>query len=517
MQARGQGLFQRIRIMTRPALAALLLAAAGCAEAAPPAPPLPAADIRLIDRVTWGATPADIAEYRRLGRAAWLEAQLTSPATEVRLPDAIRPLYDALADPQPIGETVASQEMLRYASVHAADKTQGAEARLVYATTGKDLRFRAVRRSLIRDIYSRDQLREQLTWFWFNHFNIKFVFGSYSPLATDYEERTIRPRALGRFCDLVGATLRHPAMLVYLNNAQSKADKINENYARELLELHTMGVGGGYSQQDVQQLARVLTGATVDIKRWPPPPAPRGGVRDGLFLFDPFLHDGGKKTLLGQTIDQKGMAGIDQATAILCRQPVTATRIARKLAVYFVADEPPPALVERMAAAFTASDGDIAAVLRVMFAAPEFTASLGKLYKDPNHYVVSAARLAFQDRPIVDAWPLNQSLERLGQGRFSRATPDGYPLESANWNASGQLDQRFSFAAQLGRGMPTLFIAPGTGPAGTRGEPPPLQAILAASGIHADLAPATRQALAGANGAADWNALFLSSPEFMRR
>jgi uncharacterized protein (DUF1800 family) len=495
----------------------------GCSLLGPSGEALSAQDFGVLNRLTWGASELDLAEYRRLGRAGWIEAQLTAPADQVRLLPAAKALYDMLGDgPEPpMAAMVRLARQRKDAQVaKKIDVSTGRARYRAYNDEARDWFQRAVERSIVRDLYSRDQLREQMTWFWFNHFNIRFVGTGYGSLSNHYLETVIRPRALGKFCDLVRATQRHPAMLLYLNNAQSRAGQINENYARELLELHTMGVGSGYTQTDVQQLARVLTGLTVDLRQWPPPPAPPGGMRDGITLFDPALHDGGPKRVLGAVITATGMAGIEQATDLACHHPATARRISHRLAQYLLADAPPSAVVDAMAAEFTRTDGDIAAVLRLMFARPEFAASLGKLFKDPNHYILSAVRFSFGDKVIEDAGDLVTVTRHMGQSRMSRPTPDGWPLEAANWNASGQLDMRFALAGTIARGGGRLFARREEGKLAlikARLSVPDLADTRARTGIYAKLAPATQAALAKATDTKERTALFLSSPEFMRR
>lgn len=489
----------------RGALVAVSLALAACA-AAPSAPLASKAEFDLVNRLTWGATPAELRDIQRVGAAAWIDAQL---GPERPLPAEVQMQIDALRlTDGPIGAKVVEIDALRAASVKLADPEARKATYGQYRNGWTQLQMQAVTRSLLRDLASRDQLRQQLTWFWFNHFNIRGSAGTTAMLVGDYEE-TIRTRALGKFCDLVGATLRHPAMIVYLNNAANTVEKGNENYARELMELHTLGVGTGYTQGDVQVLARVLTGVGVDLKRWPPPSPPPGGKRDGLFVFEPARHDDTGKTLLGRKLRGKGFAEVEEATALLCRHPATARRVATRLAKYFVADTPAPALIDRLAATFSKTDGDIAVVMRALIASPEFVASLGKLYKDPQHYVLSAARLALDGKPPQDPVHLGRMLGALGQARYARATPDGYPLESDNWNASGQLASRFQIAGRFGRGVPALL---------GEGDPAIIDLKAAhAAGIYLNLAPATRQVLGEARVAAEWTALFLSSPEFMRR
>jgi uncharacterized protein (DUF1800 family) len=501
------------------ALLALVAAAATPATAAP----LSAQDAAWLNRLTWGANAADVAAFKQLGREGWIRDQLQSPPDRVRMPEAARALLDEWDDgPGDPFETAVRLEVQRRDAMarRRVDGPAAGAQMIAYGQALKTAYGRATHRSIVRDLYSQDQLREQLTWFWFNHFNIRFNAVPYSPLATHYLERTIRPHALGRFCDLVRATQRHPAMLLYLNNAQNQVGKINENYARELLELHTMGVGSGYTQQDIQQLARVLSGLMVDLVHWPPPPAPRGGMREGLTLFDPAFHDGGNRQVLGVRITGKGMAGIDEATTLVCRHPATARRISQRLAQYMMGDAVPAAVVEALAAEFTRTDGDITAMLTLLFARPEFAASLGRAYKDPNHYLLSAIRLAWPDRLIGNPGLLVAELHVMGQGRLSRVTPDGWPLEADRWNASGQLENRFRLADQIGGGIPRLFLPNGLGgreELRAARQVPQLAAMLAQTGLYGRLAPATQGALATAAPGAEWNSLFLSSPEFMRR
>src|SRR5919197_5964474 len=270
-----------------------------------------------------------------------------------------------------------------------------------------------------------------------NHFSVFQFKGPLRALVADYEERAIRPQALGRFRDLLGATARHPAMLIYLDNARNSAGRLNENYARELLELHTLGVDGGYSQADVEALARILTGWSLDL------------ATGELARFYPRRHDFSSKVFLGRTIAGTGAKELDVALDLLARHPSTARFVARKLALFFVADEPPAALVERMAQTFSAADGDIRQVLRTMFASPEFRASLGGKFKDPLHYTVSALRLVLDEQPLPDAQPVIGALARMGEPLYGRPTPDGYPLTGTEWAGPGQLATRFEIARAM--------------------------------------------------------------------
>jgi uncharacterized protein (DUF1800 family) len=328
----------------------------------------------------------------------------------------------------------------------------------------------------------------------------------------------LHDRAFGRFRDLLQATLQHPAMLRYLDNDRNAVGHINENYAREIMELHSMGVGAGYTQQDVQELARILTGVGIDLKPDPPRLKPEWRplyVRAGLFVFNPARHDFGDKHFLGHVIKGSGFAEVEQALDLIAAAPATAHHVALRLATAFVGDTPPPALVDRMAATFRRTHGDMAQVLRTMIRAPEFAATLGRSFKDPVHYALSAVRLAYGDRVIDDAMPIARWFDRMGEGLYDHPTPDGYGLVASAWSAPGQMATRFDIARQIGGGAASLFQATGMG----RDAPivPALQAMLQDKGIAATLGGPTQASLAQAGSPKAWNMLFLSSPEFMRR
>jgi uncharacterized protein (DUF1800 family) len=484
-----------------------------------PALALSAPDLALLNRMTWGANASTAQRFSRLGPEAFVREQLHPPPGE-RLPPAVQAQIDAMKISQhPAPQLAIELEQQRRDANAITDPDRKRDARRAYRQALADLRREAATRSLLRDLYSPDQLKEQLTWFWLNHFNVSANKGNIRALIGDYEETAIRRHALGRFRDLLAATLHHPAMLIYLDNNRNAAGQINENYAREIMELHTLGVGSGYTQKDVQELAHILTGVGVNLTPDGPRvrPALRSQlVRDGLFVFNPKRHDYGDKTFLGHRIAGRGLAEVDQALDILSRAPATARFISRKLALYFVSDDPPPALVDRMATTFRSTDGDIAAVLKTMFDSAEFKTSLGAHFKDPMHFVVSAVRLAYDDRPIVNTLPLQNWLNRMAEPLYGRQTPDGYGLAATAWTSPGQMAMRFEIARVIGSGAAPLFRSPGvTEPA----EPVPLQ--LAANPSLRTMAfrvgQQTREALNTATTAQDWNTLFLASPEFMRR
>src|SRR3984885_12855451 len=336
---------------------------------------------------------------------------------------------------------------------------------------------------MLRDIYSERQLEAVMTDFWLNHFNVYIKKNQTEPfLLPAYERDVIRPHALGRFEDLLVATAKSPAMLMYLDNWQSmgpdsmaarnggkfaklvknpqvkqalKDRGLNENYARELMELHTLGVqcevsadrpvsmldkacGQGDTQQDVTQVAKVLTGWTIDQP-----------YRSGGYQFEQWRHEPGSKTVLGNTIGENGEREGMQVLHMLATSPATAKFISTKLAVRFVSDTPPPALVAGMAKAFLASDGDIKTVLRTMFDSPEFWSP--EVYrakvKTPEEFVVSAVRTSGAE--VTNAIPLVQSLDKLGMPLYGMQTPNGYSWMAEPWVNSGDLVNRMNFAVSL--------------------------------------------------------------------
>jgi len=490
------------------------------AQAAPvDAAPLTAHDLALVNRITWGASPAAVADIQKLGAERWLARQL-HPASTDHLPPEAQAEIDALTVSRtPLAALVVQMDAQNKAANQITDPDQKKAAQQAYNQAFNDLSRQAATRSLLRDLYSPDQLKEQMTWFWFNHFNVYQAKRDIRAMVGDYEDQAIRPHALGRFRDLLEATLRHPAMLRYLDNDQNSVGHINENYAREIMELHTLGVGAGYTQKDVQELARILTGVGVDLSPNPPnlKPAYLGlYVREGLFEFNPNRHDFGDKVFLGHTIRGSGFGEVEQALDILARDPATAHHISLQLATYFMGDDPPAPLVARMSDAFRRSDGDIAQVLGVLFHSLEFDASLGRKFKDPAHYVVSGVRLAYDDRVILNTGPIQGWLNRLAEGLYNHETPDGYSMVAAAWDGPGQLATRFEIARQIGSGSAGLF-RPDVKGAADQPAFPQIQNALYFGGLSQTLGAPTRLALSQAASPQDWNTLFLSSPEFMRR
>ena len=475
-------------------------------------------DFALMDRLTWGVTTSGAEHLRAIGTERWLDEQLHPK--EQPLPPSVTSQIEAMPEVHRLPFDVANAfDMQSRTANQLPDPEQKKAAQQAFQQAMNDRGKQAAARSILRALYAPDQLRERMVWFWFNHFNVHLYKANIRVMIGDYEDRAIRPFAMGRFRDLLTATLRHPAMLRYLDNADNAVGHLNENYAREIMELHTMGVGSGYTQTDVEELARILTGVGIDLKSEDPklkPELQSQLFREGAFEFNPARHDYGDKMFLGHPIKGRGLAEVDEALDILCRQPATATRIAQKLATYFVSDTPPAALVQRMAQTFQKTDGDIAAVLATMVHAGEFAASLksGTKFKDSVQYVFSAVRMAYDDKVILNTNPIQNWLNRLAEGLFNRPTPDGYPLTSATWNGPGQMMVRFEIARQIGSGSSGLF-KPDVPNAVDQPAFPLIQNALFFGSLRQTLSATTQAALDQAVSPQDWNTLFLSSPEFM--
>ena len=472
-------------------------------------------DTAWLNRITYGVNKQVLQEYEALGRDRYLAKQLsadTDPLPQEAL-DILNSEYVSLRD------AMAQILALRAQRKNAADSETKAEAAKAIADSGKAALYRARSRHLIRAIYSPNQLREQLVWFWMNHFNVYAPKANIRWQIADYEDRAIRPHVLGKFRDLLTATMTHPAMLTYLDNAKSRKGKINENYARELLELHTLGVDGGYSQEDVRAVARILTGVGVNNKgktpRLPPGMARDYILGDDGFEFNPARHDYGAKKVMGIDYPGSGWTEVQHLVEQLSTHPATARHISRELATYFVSDEPPQALIEAMSRAFMASDGSIAATLKVMFESDAFEASLSSKYRSPTQFVIASLRQAYDSRMIVNYQPVIGWMAMLGQPLYGYVTPDGYALASDAWNSSGQLSQRFEVARAIGGRVPKLF---------TRGDtsseakaPPQLRNAVYARCYASHLSRNTGKLLGEAKNPILWNTLFLSSPEWQSR
>jgi uncharacterized protein (DUF1800 family) len=370
---------------------------------------------------------------------------------------------------------------------------------------------------LLRTVYSNRQLEEVLVDFWYNHFNVFLDKGNDRFLVTSYEREAIRPHVLGKFKDMLLATAQDPAMLFYLDNWQSVAPPtpeqlarmgaraknargLNENYARELLELHTLGVDGGYTQKDIIAVARCFTGWTISNQ-------PRGG--GGLFEYNDRVHDKGEKLVLGVTIPAGG--GKEDALKvldILGRHPSTGRFISRKLAQRFVADEPPPALIDRMAKTFREKDGDLREVMKTMLTSKEFWSqgAWRSKMKSPLEMIASAIRATGAD--VESAFTVAGQLQQLGAPLYRKMEPTGYSSANAEWTNTAALLARMNFALALAQNkVPGLKVD--TARFEKMGRPEAIaKAVLFIESNN----------LAAANGeAAKVAGLIIGGPEFQRR
>ncbi len=413
-----------------------------------------------------------------------------------------------------------------------------------------------VENKLLRATYSERQLQEVMTDFWFNHFNVFIGKGDDHYLLTSYERDVIRPHAFGKFEDLLVATAQSPAMLFYLDNwlsvgpnsdtangmreraknkraknntpvrqAKGKRNGLNENYGRELMELHTLGVNGGYTQKDVTEVARVFTGWTLT--------KPADGTG---FVFDERMHEPGDKYVLGHRIKYKGQKEGLEVLHILAHHPSTARFVCTKLAVRFVSDNPPPALVDRMAQTFLKKDGDLREVLKTMLNSPEFWQA--DMYrakvKTPLEFTVSALRASGAE--IDDAMPLARQLQNMGMPLYGAQPPTGYSSKAETWVSSSALLGRMNFALALTGGRlrgtqvdPDLLLENGQ-----PGSPGQALAILEDSLLAGDISKQTHDVIAArledakisqrrlddparSPNVAAITGLLLGSPEFQRR
>lgn len=421
----------------------------------PTAPLLPAAlapsdsaEIDLVshvlNRLTFGARPGDYRRVATMGVEAFVAGQL-APATldDTVCARVIRHEFDSLADPE--GSFLRREDGAGdpLQKLFPALRDRGARVGDLYEFKDKVLLDDLTRATILRAVLSERQLCEVMVQFWSDHFNIDPSKAEAKWLKAADDRDVVRAHALGNFRDLVRASAVSPAMLWYLdgraNRVANAGDKPNENYARELLELHTLGVHGGYTQQDVMEVARCLTGWTVrDRKKF----------FKGRVEFNARQHDDGPKRVLGADIPSGlGAADLDRVLEIVVRHPQTARHIAWKLCRRFIADEPPEAAVRATAGAFTAAQGDIPATLRALFATPEFRApeARGAKFKRPFHFVVSALRAAHAETDASKA--LNDYLLRMGHAPFRYATPDGYPETASHWQST--LLWRWNFATAL--------------------------------------------------------------------
>jgi len=486
----------RMRLQCAAWLAGLALAWCGAPVVA--AGPDAAAAAHVLNRLAYGPKPGDIERVARGGVRRYIAEQLDPAFLAQPLPAPLAARLAALDTVHSpagavLGQFLAVRDMARDETEQARDARRAVLERIAR---------QAAEARLARALDSPRQLEEVLVDFWYNHFNVFAGKGVDRALVASYERDAIRPHAFGPFRALLGATATHPAMLHYLDNAASRAGALNENYARELMELHTLGVDEGYTQRDVTELARMLTGWSYNQRALV--------ERNETFRFDPRRHDQGGKRWLGRDIAPAGQAEGEAALDVLAMHPATARHVSAKLARYFVQDEPPPALVERMARTWLAHGGDIRAVLRTLFDSEEFMApaARGAKFKTPYRYVLSAMRATArgdgddegnQDAGAVNVAPdpfkpMLNALNALGMPLYGCQTPDGYKNTEQAWLNPDALSRRIGYAASLAAGADAAALQTGLAPT-----------LSARTVAIVDASPASLRA-----------AMLLGSPDFMQ-
>jgi uncharacterized protein (DUF1800 family) len=442
----------------------------------------------VLNRLGFGVRPGDIERVQKLGIREYIEQQLHPERINDALADEKvltfsslgmkrQDLFEEYPNPQQLARQLGLRNPNQKAASDAANtnptnqKEQAAARRKLQEYMKDNMLQRPqqllqelISNRVVRGVHSERQLQEVMTDFWFNHFNIYWDKGADRWLTTDFEMNVIRPRVLGKFKDLLQATAQSPAMLFYLDNHLSTSPTqlaesalrrrannpnakrkpgINENYARELMELHTLGVDGGYTQKDVTEVARALTGWTIDQPRM-----------NASFIFRPQMHDRGEKTVLGQRIAANGGIQDGQRVIdILANHPSTARFISTKLVRRFVSDNPPQSLVDKVAATYTKTDGDIREMLRTIFYSEEFLspASYGQKMKSPFEYAVSSIRALYG---ATDGNPqIGRAIGQMGQPLYQYQAPTGFPDRADQWMGDGALIARLNFAVSLTSGQ----------------------------------------------------------------
>jgi uncharacterized protein (DUF1800 family) len=431
----------------------------------------------ILNRIGFGARPGDVERVQKMGIREYIEQQLrpesisdaraeskVSHFTSIRMGQG--EIFEQYPDPQRLARELG---IMNPNQAKPEDRPAARAKIQEYMKTNmlgrpNQLLQELVAHKIVRAVESERQLQEVMADFWFNHFNIYWDKGADRYLTTDFDTKVIRPHALGKFKDLLLATAESPAMLFYLDNHLSSSPApvvqaalrnrprpnanakrqpgINENYARELMELHTMGVDGGYTQKDVTEVARAFTGWTIDQPR-----------TSGQFIFRPAMHDRGEKTVLGHRIPaNRGIQDGQQVIDILAHHPSTARFIATKLVRRFVADDPPQSLVNKVAATYTKTDGDIREMLRTIFYSEEFMSpdAYGKKMKSPFEYAVSAIRALGGE--TAGNQQIARAIGQMGQPLYQYQPPTGFPDRADHWMNDGALIARLNFAVTLTSG-----------------------------------------------------------------
>jgi uncharacterized protein (DUF1800 family) len=456
--------------------------------------------IHLFNRLAYGPTLEEIRYVKTIGVERYIAEQLDPEEIpeSIELRSRLAQLETLKLNPVQLRQLYGPLRSLRgFKPTPELEKAQRERVRIILRDAS-DAR-------ILRAVLSRRQLNEVMVDFWFNHFNVFSEKGLDDVWIGNYEERAIRPFVLGHFRDLLFAATKHPAMLVYLDNtlstapgspgARGRQKGLNENFAREVMELHTLGANGGYGQDDVVTLARILTG-------WGINPSGARAYPEYAAVFEGARHDYGAKVFLGHPMQSRGKAEGEEALDILARSPATARHIGFELAQYFVADEPPPSLVDQLAGRFLETNGNIREVLKTLFASSEFWDSAGAKYKTPYQFLISAVRAA--GGPVGNIHPLLATLEQLGMPLYGCLTPDGYKNTEDAWLSPDATTRRISFATALASGETALSPSR------------PVDAAHLEAIFGSTMAGTTREAIMEAPQRLR-AALILGGPDFMRR
>ena len=489
-----------------------------------------------LNRLAFGARPGDIARIKAMGLATWIDRQLdpgriADPEMEARLARLTTLTLDTETLAQ---DSRAMRQERQRRQREAGQNGQPPEPRMMTPEMQRPRQVFAemAEAKLLRAVYSERQLEEVLVDFWFNHFNVFARKGRIGVYIGEYEREAIRPRVLGSFRDLLGATAKSPAMLFYLDNWMSvdpeaasrieanrsrlrarrarppdqrpptRARGLNENYARELLELHTLGVDGGYTQQDVVAVARAFTGWTI------------GSPSGGGFRFAAAMHDPGEKKILGHTLPAGG--GIEDGERVLdlvANHPSTARHIAFKLAQRFVSDTPPPGVVDRAAATFQRTKGDLRAVVRTIVTSPEFFAADAYRAKVKTPFEFVASTLRATDAEVQSALGAVRALQGLGMPPYLCQPPTGYDETAETWVSSGALVNRMNFALAVAGGELRGIQLPGVAVGGADRA----RDRIVHDALAGDVSKATMETIVKATSVEQTIALAIGSPEFQRQ
>jgi uncharacterized protein (DUF1800 family) len=478
--------------------------------------------IHLLNRLSLGIRPGEIEQVQKIGVDRYIQQQL-NPNTIAESPL----LTERIAKLETIDLSPAELFQQYNPNRKVEGQLPTPEIRKVQLQQSRKAIQQAIEARLSRSIYSTRQLNEVMVDFWYNHFNVYAEKGLDRLWVGAYEQQAIRPHVLGNFRDLLGATARHPAMLFYLDNWQNsmpnptkkgRSQGLNENYARELMELHTVGVDGGYQQADVINLAKIFTG--WGFKQ------PGQQIPDGYsFQFNQNRHDFSNKIFLKQNIAGVGIEEGEQALDILAKHPSTARQISFKLAQYFVTDNPPKSLVNKLAQRFTATNGDIKLVLDTLFRSPEFwdVKYYGTKFKTPYQYVISSVRSTGTE--LNNVKPLNDFLKQQGMPLYGCPTPNGYQNTQEAWLNPDSMTRRLNYVTNLAQGKLPISASITTAPQ----SPLPVQNNLSSAmrisvvdpvqlavTLGNNFSTQTQQAIANSNPDIR-AALILGSPEFMKK